>query len=295
MPMVTMPFFKRRVLLPRQDRHSALAGMALAGASRPAVLRAHRLAWGAVSALGPRCLPRAKLPHWPVWVGEERGADLLEDLSSLVTFDAVALRRHRRPSRQSLTILLIRGGRSVAFVRVKPEPAPLDTEAAALEALAPPPAGPVRVPRLLGRGTCAGLHWLTMTALPFGPHTPAVEEPVSGFESWLGERLHAILASQAAPGHWTVCHGDLTPWNLRQSSRTTWLLDWEAVTWGPPTADRTYFRATSAAIFGTSAGDAPPETVEYWLARVRSRHDVDESLNRRLLTILPTMSAGRPA
>lgn len=289
-PLGMLPFAKGRVFLPRDDRASAVAGLALAGASRPAVVHLHRMVGGAVAVFGPRCLRRARRPVWPSWVSDTDAGELLEDVErTLGHFDAMAMAHPRRSGRQSLAVLLMEDGRAIAFIKVKSDGTALDAEAAALAALAGPPSGPVEVPVLLGTGAVNNLHWLATTALPPGPHLPARREPAPSFEGWLQERLGQLLSSAPAHPHWVVCHGDLAPWNLRRSGSSTWLLDWESVEWGPPDADRTYFSAAAAVVLGTPAGRASREAVEFWLARLQIRQSQDPALNRRLPEILRHM------
>jgi aminoglycoside phosphotransferase (APT) family kinase protein len=68
-------------------------------------------------------------------------------------------------------------------------------------------------------------------------------------------------------------HGDFTPWNLRQSGRTLYLVDWEQAGWGPPDADEVLYRMTAAALHigagrrGWAPGAGSAEAVRYWADR----------------------------
>lgn len=268
-----------------------MAGLALAGASRPGLVAVHRLLGPAIAAIGTRWLRPAPRPIWPSWVSDDAAVELLDDVRRVVgSFDAMAIAHPRRSLRQTLAILVMNHGRAVAFVKVKSDRCALHAETVALAALAGPPYGPVQVPVLLGSGAVNDVHWLATSALPPGPHRPAHREPGAGFEPWLHERLGPLLPSPPKLAHWVACHGDLAPWNLRQSGTVTWLLDWESVEWGPPDADRTYFSAAAAVVLGTPPRRSSLEAVEYWLARLQSRESQDPALNRRLPGILRQMA-----
>jgi hypothetical protein len=291
--LVAMPLTGGRVLLPRGDRRAATAAMALAGASRPAVVRVQPAIRAGVAVAGTAWLRKAGSPPLPRWMGAPAAHDLLADLARSFPFDALGLYRPRQAGRSALVLLLVRDGTAVAFVKVKPDSPSLDREAIALQALGTPPAGPVRVPELLERGAGDSVHWLATSALS-GLHRPARSAPDRALEDWLADRLGAVLDRPAVPPHWSPCHGDLAPWNLRVHQGATWLLDWESVGWGPPGADRTYFAAAAAAVLGTPPGTAPPEAVDHWVTTLEARDDGgDRGLHRRLLRALAAMDEGR--
>lgn len=94
--------------------------------------------------------------------------------------------------------------------------------------------------------------------------------------------LNRLDSPEAIPRHWKPMHGDLTPWNLRQSGHNLFLLDWEDWSWGPPEADLVLYRAAEAALQGiVPARRKHQEAVDYWLGVVRSRNH-ERSRDRRL-------------
>jgi hypothetical protein len=290
--MGRLPFCRETVLVPRKHRGSALAGMALSAPTRPAVVRLHRVVARGMAAVGPWWLPPVRQVGWPEWIGADGAATLLQDLrGSLGRFDALALHVPRQPARRSLALLLLDGGRPRAFVKVKPDPAPVDLEAAVMTALAGPDPGPIEVAQPVARGSC-GVHWLAARPLG-GPHVPRLEEPGSDYETWLDERLEPVLDRGTSPPHWRPAHGDLAPWNLRTRGTATWLFDWESASYAPPGADRTYFRAARAVVLKRRPGDGPPEAVDYWRGKVAARGRID-GLNRRLLEALSQMGTRCP-
>src|SRR5690606_20954278 len=75
------------------------------------------------------------------------------------------------------------------------------------------------------------------------------------------------------PPHWRPMHGDLTPWNLRETMGRLFLIDWEHVKWAPPHADNILYRVAAAAT-GVSRRLAPwipnldsVEAIRYWILR----------------------------
>jgi hypothetical protein len=295
-----LPFCGGTVLVPRRDRRAAITGMAMAAPSRPVVVGLHQLVHGTFAVVGARWLTAPEGSVWPAWIGDERGAALLDDLSGAVSsFDGVAIHVPRQRGRRSVALLLLHGHHPVGFVKVKDDATSLDAEAAALAALTDGHPGQAAVPRLLARGG-ADVQWLVTTALA-GPHRPSRQEPAAAYEAWLRERLAPVLPPAAVPPHWEPAHGDLAPWNLRRRGRQTWLVDWESAKWAPPGADRTYFRATASVLFGRAPLPAPAEAVEFWIEHVTNRGDADAALNQRLLGVLSDMArtggrrrAGRP-
>lgn len=286
-PTARLPLCRQTVLVPRRHRGAAVAGMALAAPSRPAVVGLHRALARGIGWVGARWLPRGPQVPWPSWMGAGEAAALVRDLRTCVgPFDALALHTPRQPGRRTLALLLLDDGRARAFVKVKSDGDALELEAAVVTALAKSDRAPITVAEPLARGSC-GVHWFATSAL-VGPHAPRMLEPGPSYETWLDECLEPVLERGSAPPHWQPAHGDLAPWNLRASGDATWLVDWESAAYAPPEADRTYFRAALAVLRRRRPASGSGEAVEYWQKKVADR-GTDDDLNRRLLAVLSQM------
>jgi thiamine kinase-like enzyme len=112
--------------------------------------------------------------------------------------------------------------------------------------------------------------------------------------------VERVVARPAGtPDHWSACHGDLTPWNLRIGDRsgTPWLLDWETAGWAPPGFDEVYFLASTSAISRRPRAPRPPTDASYAeaaraaAAAIRARPDDDPPLTTRMLATLDVLGA----
>jgi glycosyltransferase involved in cell wall biosynthesis len=69
-------------------------------------------------------------------------------------------------------------------------------------------------------------------------------------------------------------HGDFAPWNLRETSRGRFLIDWEDCGWGPPGADEVFYRAAQTALgLGDATASPHAEAIEYWKSKIADRRD----------------------
>ena len=91
-------------------------------------------------------------------------------------------------------------------------------------------------------------------------------------------------------------HGDLTPWNLRQTKTgLVYLLDWEEIGWGPPGSDEVLYTATAAAVLGVAPSPLNfPEAIHYWqntfgLRMKLAKSSRDQRLAHQVLDILEKM------
>ncbi|WP_147341170.1 phosphotransferase [Actinomadura logoneensis] len=298
------------VLIPTSSRRAALAGVSLLTKSKPAAVAAQWALYGAVAVAGPRLLPGPRTV-WEAPGGPALWRDVADGVGG---FDGVAVYRRPQASRAGVAAVLLRGGRPVGFLKVRPDADELDREERALRAFANGCSPAFRVPVVLGRGAAAGGHWMVIEAMPPRPARPARRPDLAGVVEAVQEALAPVLPRErateetaedvgdesgrtpdAVPGHWLPMHGDLTAWNLRVCGRgLPWLIDWEDAAWAPPHADLVYYRATASAALGAPLGTLPPDVSEaaaFWAGRVarRSGGDHDAALNKRLLDILRTL------
>lgn len=268
------------VLLPVTDRVGASLGIAMFTASKPLPLAIQRVAFELTRRLGTWVLPGRATP-WVQPLAPALWSDLLDSCRSAVgPFDCVSVYRRRQTDRSGATILLCRGGAPLAVVKVRPEPACLAHEQAALSAVRS--AGPRHfgVPEPLGLGSIGDdVHWSAQSAVFDAPHRPVFELPRTAFDE-ITEALGPVVP---VDGDERPCHHDLTPWNVRRDRRgRTWVFDWEDVRPGPARADEVYFHATAAALgHGRMPTDVPDETRHYWAEIVEARSSAS-SADRQL-------------
>lgn len=265
------------LLVPVDSRTAAMAAIALWPACRSTAVWARRLARTAVAIAGPRALPgRARTwtppPGQDVW-------DRLVDRWSEVVGSVASWSVYQRPQteRDGFAVLLIEQGRPRGFAKVRAAADPIAREWRALKAARGARTGAFEVPEPLATGEEDGWHWWLSRSLPVGLHTPPRDPPLEAITAEIHEALAGFPRPEGTPDHWSPIHGDLTPWNLRESSGRLVLVDWEDAGWGPPRADEVLYRAVVAALGGERrrVPDAR-EAIEYW-----RRDTTDAGADRR--------------
>ncbi len=195
----------------------------------------------AVRIAGAEKLSRAPVPSWPV-----DGIDDLDTALRMVLpgFRPLGLVLPRQSGRQRLSALGRMTG-NLVVVKLGGDDDVLRHEASVLQLLADRPLPGIATPEPLGFGPLTLGHetltFLATTGIALRGQRPAIDEPLHRFEHDLGERLGALPTHGAANTDVPV-HGDLTPWNLRRTSRGLALFDWETAGWGPPGADLAHYR-----------------------------------------------------
>lgn len=233
--------FAPRVVLAGDSGRTGADVLALAGSSdwRRSVL--DKTGAGVVRLLGAALGADAAHPHWPTQTWEELDDELVSALPGLRLVGAVL---PRQPGRHRLSLLGQMTGTDVV-VKLGAVDAEIRNEAEALSLLERNPLPGIATPRPLASGTVQGVNgnadFLVTTSIAIRRQRAAIDEPLRTFEHDLSARLSDLATAQAAPGTVPV-HGDLTPWNLRRTSRGLALFDWEAAGWGPPGTDVANYR-----------------------------------------------------
>ncbi|MGI8760341.1 MAG: phosphotransferase [Jatrophihabitantaceae bacterium] len=291
----------RTVLVPARAAEATALGMTLYPASKPLPLLAQRLLWAAARASGGRALLGAR-ETWTPPMPRAEFAALWEQWCHLAgeTVDGLAFYQRLQASRAALTVLLCAGNRSM-LIRVRRDAASLRLEREISEAARAARTRTFHVPVLAGSGQAGPWSWTAYAAFAQRPHAPA---RTAGREltDEITELVESVLSRPVGvPAHWRGSHGDLTPWNLRRSAGTTWLIDWEDTCWAPPGADQVYFTTVRAALRRGAVVRLPwatelQEAAQYWAERVSGRSIVraEHSLQRRLETLLGCTGSVQP-
>ena len=265
----------KHLLIPTSSRRAALAGLSLYAASRTPAVWGQRIAWAGVALFGPHILPGRARPWTPI------DADVWQELArrwrkELGPFDAVAGYRRTLSSRLGFAALLLWRGAPLAFVKLRPDgeaEVGSNVEERALQMIEDSRPQSFSAPRLLTAGVVGSWRYFCTSALPSRLHRVPSSPPLSEITAEIRAGLAALPRPAGTPSHWQGMHGDFTPWNLRQSGKRLFLVDWERAGWGPPNTDEIGYRL-SATLIGVSAGTiawSPTpndlEAIRYWTAQ----------------------------
>lgn len=282
------------ILVPSASRKAALAGLSLyAPCTRKAVM-AHRLAWTAISVLGPSALP-GRPAEWDPPPGREAWGELLDHWRKITgEFDDIAIYQPRQLDRPRAAFMLLSDGAPLGFVKLRlGEGEKLAKEAAAVDSVRKSRPYTFSVPGLMGQGRVQDWHYLVMEPMPVRRHIPAWKAPLERVVDEVQESLCGLPRSDSVPRHWEPKHGDLAVWNLRRIGRSRLVLvDWEHAGWGPPKTDEVYFRVMAAAIRSQPAQpmQGVEEAVGYWRQQPQFQlgpaENLDNEFVRRALETL---------
>jgi len=291
----------RTVSLPVSPSDVACRGMTLYAASRTAPLIAQQGLYALSRLFGTRVVPGAR-STWEPPTGREAFERLWAEWTSLMggRIDGFAAYERAQPTRTGLALLLCSGDRSV-FVRVQDDGDGLELDRRLSAAAVTARPASFRVPAVEGGGEIDGWHWLAYEPLSSRPHVPL--RPSTGvladITSDVTHLVESVLERTAdVPDHWRGAHGDLTPWNLRRAGRTTWLIDWEDMTWAPPGTDEVYFRSVRAAFsrrprpLRLSGAHAEARRHLYGIVEARRAVAVEGSLRSQMLVALSPAHPG---
>jgi len=265
------------IKLPINSPDAALAGIAMYTPCRPWAVWGQRAAWVGVRLAGARALP-GPISYWTPGEDWSHVAQLLR--AELGPFDSMSVYERLQEFRTGFAVLLLRAGQPVAFVKSQIiEASMLQREKEALTAVRRSDPQTFGVPRVLTSGTAGRWGYLAvepLTGLHHPPRKPHLPEILAEIQSGLDE----LPKPGDTPNHWVPMHGDFTPWNLREFSRSRRILiDWEDAGWGPPGADEVLYRAAEAALFGnTVSPDDYPEARAYWREHARFMEGSEQKL-----------------
>lgn len=256
--------------IPVSDRAAFVNGLSMWSAtSRKArlVQQAYRLM--AIS-VGPRSIP-GRRERWEVPLIAEVRKDHEERWGSWFgKWDSVAAYVPVQAGRSGVCLFLIRSGRPRGFVKVRPDWDPA-AEISVISRVAG--AATYWTPSVVGSHTIGGWTSLGMEPMSGRIHSPRLRSPLLAITEEITERLTGVLPGNPPQPGWQPMHGDLAPWNLRQSEQVAVAFDWEHVMYGPPGSDAVFHISASRAL-GYGSGSPPGgagEAVEYWLEEIPRR------------------------
>ena len=225
------------------------------------------------------------LPAWPAADADELEAGIRELLKGFTLLGVVVPRQR---TRERVSVLGRAMGNSVVL-KLAADAGPIEREAEALGRLSALPIPSIATARLLehGRFSVGGVE-VNAVAMEHvhGLQRPAWSAPLQLFGRHLSERLGDLPRPQGTPPGWTPQHGDLSPWNLRQTSRGLTLYDWEGCTWAPPDTDRAYFESCVAAMNRGPAPSMSHASHEYLLDMIHRRSHEAGSIDAPLRAVL---------
>lgn len=271
--------------VPVSNRSAFVSGLSMWSATRrPArfVQQAYRLM--AVS-VGPRLIP-GRRQRWDVPLNPEVRLDHQERWRTWFgEWDSVAAYVPAQPDRSGVCLLLIRRGRPRGFVKVRPVWDP-SGEISVISRVAG--AATYWTPSVVGFHTIDDWTSLGMEPMSGKIHSPRLRSPLLAITEEISGRLTGALPGPPPRPGWQPMHGDLAPWNLRQSGPMAVAFDWEHVTYGPPGSDAVFHISASRAL-GYGTGSPPKgvgEAVKYWLEEIPRRfagNERDQTMAARML------------
>lgn len=272
-PYRLFPPGSEHVAVPISSRAAAKAGLSLYTPSRIRGAIVRRLAWTLVTIVGPRAVPGPQADWSPPLDGDTWESLETRWASSVGPFDQVAVHERRQASRQGFAVLLLRAGQPIAFAKLRTG-GDFGSETRALRLLEMSPQTVFEVPRLLDEGAEGRWGFVLTSALRPMLHRVPKRPRLTAVTRTIEEVLQGLDRTSRTPGHWVPMHGDLTPWNLRESPRgRLTLIDWEDAAWGPPAADEVLYRVSAAAVRGRRYTPDPghEEAVQFWAERLQAR------------------------
>ncbi len=239
--------FSNRLVVAAGIGRVARTTSALAGSSDWRRRLADLVGGFAIALVGPRVLPR--VAPWP-WPALDPGELVSEFRKELPGFELIGVSLPRQQGRRRLSVLGRSGGAlTVIKIGSTETDGSLATEALVLRLLRINPLPGIATPEVLATGELPStdghpVSFVATTAVSARTQRPAVDAPLRTFEADLGARLADLPRPDDSPADSVPIHGDLTPWNLRRTSRGLALFDWESARWGPAGYDVATYRRT---------------------------------------------------
>lgn len=276
------------LLLPIRSRSSFRASLALWAACRPGARAFLAATDWAVRIFGTRPLRLLGTGEWTPPVSR-LAWEAIDDVVGnwFPAFDAIAVYLPRQAEREGFALLLLGEGQTVGFLKARPGIEFL-TEMRVLEALKE--ARGFRVPDVRGRAEIDGWSVLGLSAVASGRTSPRLSGSPLAITEEISDLLLAVAPERTGrPAHWQPMHGDLGPWNLRQTKEGQIVaFDWEHVEWAPPRADLAFHAAACSAmrIGRETALEDVEESVAFWQREIPKRFSggaTDQRLARQML------------
>ena len=262
------------------------------------VVFAQRALFVAVRILGSRALPGAR-DFRPDPVTEEIWDSFTSEWVSIFgRWNDIALYRRPQVGRSGCSVLLLRDGRGVGFLRILSDHVRAAREFDVMSGVHAANPLSFAVARPVGFGRSGGWSWIGTDSLPNYPlgavRSTRVRNRVA---SEITSILDQVLPRPAdVPSHWNGSHGDLSPWNLRTTIRgAVRVIDWEDAGYAPPGSDELYGALTAHETFRTPLPRSFDRETIAWVSNVisvrREEREAGNSLNNRLLSALATIAS----
>ncbi len=254
-----------------------------------ATTTSRRLATSACTLLvrlgGAHLLPRST----PDWTSVPPPAVEAELRSLAPGFSMLGAVLPRQPERRHMMVF----GRSLGTLvvaKLDADRAAIEHEATVLGMLERRPIPSLLTPRVLATGPLELGEvdaFAMVTAVVAHRSSPAFGEALPWLDRDLDDRLGSLERPDSVPDHWTPCHGDLAPWNLRRTPFGLALFDWEATGYAPAGFDRGHYQACNAALGRMPWPELGDEVADHLrsLIDTRSASDlgpVDRAIRERL-------------
>lgn len=239
--------FSRRLLVAVDAGRASRRVRALAGTSDRRRELLDGLGGATIALGGSALLPTGDRWEWPDAPFPAVTADLAQVIPGLRISGVVLPRQAGRPR---VSMLGTVDGDEVIVKLGLPDDG-LENEAAALRLLTATPLPTIATPRVVAAGrlaSTADVAFLATSALGLQRQRPAIDEPLTSFESDLARCLAALPRPPGTAADAVPVHGDLAPWNLRRTGRGLALFDWEEAGWGPAGSDLAYYRRACASL-----------------------------------------------
>jgi hypothetical protein len=233
----------------------------------PRVLPGRRLSWESPLEAG------VAVDHeqaWRAWFGD---------------WDEVAAYVPAQVERSGFCLLLLREGRPVGFTKTRPGWDPTE-EISVISGAAG--ATTYWTPKVIGSHSTGGWTSLGLEPLSGRVHSPRLRSPLLAITEEISERLAGVVEGRPRQPGWVPMHGDLAPWNLRQSGPLAVVFDWEHAGYGPPGADAVFHIGASKAL-GYDVGPLPgavEDAIAFWteeIPRRFGRSDRDQAMAEGIL------------
>jgi Phosphotransferase enzyme family len=224
----------------------------------------------ALLAVGTARLPSARPIEWPRAGIDQVEADLRTELPGL---RLIGVATPRQSGRERISAVGRMTG-NLVVVKLAGRDTTLEREGTVLDLLAANPLPGIATPMPLAAGQLVVgtdvATYLVTTAVALRHQRAAIDQPLRTFEADLAERLSSLPLSDTQStdaghsGDLVPIHGDLTPWNLRRTTRGLALFDWESAGWGEAGSDLAHYRVACdqvrrpwASLFGRTSVDDP--------------------------------------